>query len=94
MDGVLIGTICVASISSSIQDLVNHDPVRNLSLLVWYSFASVFICVGFGLWMRRCGKKWGFQILVADSQLWIMEGVISFCVFAAFGLGLLMKTSP
>ena len=92
MDGVLIATVCVASISSSIQDLVNHDPVKNLSLVVWYSFVSVFICVGFGLWMRRCGKKWGSQILVADSQLWIMEGVISLCVFAAFGLGLVMKT--
>ena len=93
VDGILIGTICLASIGSSIQDLVNHDPVQYLSLAVWYSFVSVFICVGFGLWMRHCGKKWGSQILVADSQLWIMEGVISFCVFAAFGIGLLMTGS-
>lgn len=91
VDGILIGTICVASIGSSLQDIVNHDPVNNLSLVVWYSFVSVFICIGFGLWMRRCGKKWGSQILTTDSQLWIMEGVISFCVFAAFGLGLIMK---
>ncbi|MEI7750905.1 MAG: cation diffusion facilitator family transporter [Candidatus Omnitrophota bacterium] len=91
VDGILIGTICVASIASSLQDLVNRDPVQNISLVVWYSFVSVFICIGFGVYMRRCGRKWGSQILVADSQLWIMEGVISFCIFAAFGVGLIIS---
>ena len=93
VDGVLIATICVASIASSLQDLVHHDPIKNLSLLVWYSFVSIFICIGFGLWMRRRGRQWGSRVLVADSQLWIMEGIISFCVFVAFGLGLLMSGS-
>lgn len=94
IDGILILTICGATILTSVQDLVNRDPVKHLELAVGYSFVSIFICIGFGLYMRRAGRRYGSEVLVADSVLWIIEGVISFAVCVAFGLGLvLQKTS-
>ena len=86
VDGTLIVTICVATIFSSIQDIVHHEPMDNIRLAVIYSFVSFFICVGFGIYMRQMGKRCRSTILQADAQLWIIEGVISLGVFVAFGL--------
>lgn len=86
VDGILITTICSATIVSSIQDIIHPEPMANVRLAVTYSFISVFICIGFGIYMKRVGKRCRSTILPADAQLWIVEGIISFGVFVAFGL--------
>jgi len=86
VDGILIVTICAATIFSSIQDIIHPDPIKNIHLAVIYSFVSVFICIGFGIYMKQVGKRCHSAILPADAQLWIIEGVISLGVFVAFGI--------
>ena len=86
VDGILIITICSATIFSSIQDIMHPEPMDNVHLAIIYSFVSVFICTGFGIYMKLAGKRCRSTILPADAQLWIIEGVISLGVFVAFGL--------
>ena len=86
VDGLLIMAICAGSIVTSIQDIIHPEPVKHIRLIIIYSFVSIFICIGFGLYMRVIGKKISSEILTADGQLWIIEGVISAGVCIAFGL--------
>ncbi len=86
VDGILIVTICAATIFSSIQDMIHPEPMDNVHLAIIYSFISFFICTGFGLYMKRVGKRCNSTILPADAQLWIIEGVVSLGVFVAFGI--------
>lgn len=86
VDGILITAICVATVVSSFQDIMHPEPMAHMHLAVMYSFVSVFICTGFGVYMKLAGRRSRSTILPADAQLWIIEGVISLGVFAAFGL--------
>ena len=57
VDGILIITICAATIFSSIQDIIHPEPMDNIHLAVIYSFISFFICIGFGIYMKQAGKR-------------------------------------
>lgn len=93
VDGILIISICAATILSAIQDVIHPDPVNDIHLAIGYSFISIFVCTGFGLHMTRVGKRCRSSILQADAQLWIIEGAISLGVFLAFSLSVyLAKT--
>lgn len=86
VDGLLVMAICAGSIVTSVQDIIHPEPVKHIHLIIVYSFVSVFVCIGFGLYMRAVGKKISSEVLAADSQLWIIEGVVSAGVCLAFGL--------
>ncbi|MCX5715552.1 MAG: cation diffusion facilitator family transporter [Candidatus Omnitrophica bacterium] len=86
VDGTLIMTICAGSIIASIQDIIHADPIKNVPVALWYSFVSIFICLGFGLYMQVNGRKLKSKILSVDSKLWIIEGFLSAVVFIAFGV--------
>ena len=86
VEGLLIMAICAGSIVISIQDIVHPEPVKHIHLIIIYSFVSVFICIGFGLYMKATAKKISSEVLAADSQLWIIEGVVSAGVCVAFAL--------
>ncbi len=91
VDGMLIISICTATILSATQDVIHPDPVKNIHLAIGYSFVSIFICSGFGLHMTRVGKRCHSSILRADAQLWMIEGVISLGVFLAFSLSVYLS---
>jgi len=93
VDGILIVTICAATIFSSIQDIAHPEPIDNVHIAIIYSLMSVFICIGFGIYMKQAGKRCRSSILSADAQLWIIEGVISLGVFVAFGLSGYISTT-
>ena len=86
VDGILIITICAVTIALSIQDIIHPEPMDNVHLAVIYSFISFFICFGFGIYMKRAGKRCHSTILPVDAQLWIIEGIVSLGVFMAFGI--------
>ena len=86
VEGLLIMAICAGSIVISIQDIIHPEPVKHIHLIIVYSFVSVFICIGFGLYMKTAAKKISSEVLAADSQLWIIEGVVSAGVCIAFAL--------
>ncbi len=84
LNGVLITALCVAAIIGSIQDIVHHDPVARLSLAIWYAGIGMFVCTGFGAFMRIMGKRLNSDILAANGVLWIIDGLLDLCVFVAF----------
>lgn len=91
IDGILILSVCVVAIITSVQDLIHAESMANLRLAVVYSFVSIFVCIGFGLYMKRVAKQTHSEVLKADSQLWVVEGVISLGVFLAFTAGLFIE---
>jgi cation diffusion facilitator family transporter len=84
VDGLLIMAICAGSIVGS--DIVHPEPVKHLEAIIIYSFISIFICIGFGLYMKSIGDRISSELLKADSQLWIIEGIVSAGVCLAFGV--------
>ncbi|MFA5146969.1 MAG: cation diffusion facilitator family transporter [Candidatus Omnitrophota bacterium] len=86
VEGVLIVSICIASIMSSLQDIAHPDPINNSRAVILYALVSFFICVGFGKYMRMVAKRWHSQILMVDSEFWVQSGIISGIIFLAFGV--------
>lgn len=86
VDGLLIMAICAGSIVGSVQDIVHPEPVKHVEAIIIYSFISIFICIGFGLYMKSIGDRISSELLKADSQLWIIEGIVSAGVCLAFAV--------
>mgnify|MGYP000976925968 CR=1 FL=1 len=93
-DGLLLLFLCFMSIYLAVQDLMHPDPVEHVGVIMVFTATSVFLCIGMGLYMKRVGKKWRSEILVTDSKLWLMEGLISLGVCTAFSIGWIMRNSP
>ena len=93
VDGLLIMAICAGTIVGSIQDIVHPEPVKHLELIIIYSFISIFICTAFGVYMKSIGDRISSEILKADSQLWIIEGIVSAGVCLAFAVSDLISDS-
>ncbi len=93
-DGLLLLFLCFMSIFVALQDLVHPDPVQHIGIILVFTATSVFLCLGMGLYMRHAGKKWRSEILVTDSKLWLMEGMVSLGVCMAFSIGWIMRHHP
>jgi cation diffusion facilitator family transporter len=93
-DGLLLLFLCFMSIFVAMQDLAHPDPVDHVGIILVFTATSVFLCLGLGLYMRQAGKKWHSEILVTDSKLWLMEGVVSLGICISFSIGWIMKKSP
>ena len=84
VEGVLVTGVCTAAILYSVQDILHPDPVEDAHLVVIYSAVSFFVCVIFGAWMRRVGKRAGSTLAQADADLWTVDGWLALGVCAAF----------
>ncbi|MGV8057886.1 MAG: cation diffusion facilitator family transporter [Smithellaceae bacterium] len=93
-DGLLLLFLCFMSIFVALQDLMHPDPVEHVGVILVFTATSVFLCLGMGLYMRYAGEKWHSEILVTDSKLWLMEGVVSLGVCISFSIGWIMRKSP
>ncbi|MFA6567927.1 MAG: cation diffusion facilitator family transporter [Victivallales bacterium] len=94
INGTLILALCCCTIITSIQDVLNADPVKYLHLIIAYSFISMVVCCFFGLYMLRRGREWGSEVVLVDSQLWMVEAIISLAICIAFGIGLVFEEIP
>ncbi len=93
-DGLLLLCLCFMSIFVALQDLMHPDPVEHIGVILVFTATSVFLCFGLGLYMHHAGKKWRSEILVTDSKLWLMEGMVSLGICIAFSIGWIMRQSP
>lgn len=93
-DGLLLLFLCFMSIFVALQDLMHPDPVEHLGVILAFTATSVFLCIGFGLYMRQAGMKLHSEILVTDSKLWLMEGTVSLGICISFSIGWIMRKSP
>lgn len=93
-DGLLLLFLCFMSIFVALQDLMHPDPVEHVGIILVFTATSVFLCIGLGLYMRQAGKKCHSEILVTDSKLWLMEGMVSLGICTSFSIGWIMRKSP
>src|SRR5215475_3328168 len=84
VEAILVTGVCTGAILSSARDIMHPDPVENPYLVAIYSAASFFICVIFGLWMRSVGKRAGSPLVLANADLWIVDGWLALGVCGAF----------
>ncbi len=94
VDGVLLLGLCCFTLGSAVQDLLHPDPVDHVELIVCFAFVSIFVGLGMGIFMRRVGRKLHSEVLVADSELWLIEGCISAGICVAFSTSMVMERTP
>jgi cation diffusion facilitator family transporter len=91
VEGLLLTGVCVAAIVYAVRDLLHPDPVKDTYLVVIYSALSFLLSVLFGYWMRRAGRRSGSQLVLANANLWIVEGWQASGVCAAFVIGIALS---
>ena len=94
VDGLLLLALCCVTMITALQDLIHPDPVKHIEVIVGFAFISIFVCLGMGIFMRRAGRKWHSEVLLADSQLWLIEGSVSAGICIAFSIGMVMQHVP
>src|SRR5262245_44591224 len=90
VEGILVAGVCTGAILYAVRDIVHPDPVEDAHFVVIYSAASFAISVVFGTWMRRVGRRAGSPLVLAEADLWIIEGWLALGVCAAFVAGIVL----
>lgn len=90
VEGVLVAAVCGGAIIYAVRDLMHPDPVEDAHFVVIYSAASFAASVIFGIWMRRIGRREGSPLVLAEAELWIVEGWLALGVCAAFVASILL----
>jgi cation diffusion facilitator family transporter len=91
LEGALIATICLTAIAYAVKDLVHPDPIDAPLLVIGYSMAGFLLSVSFGACMKHLGRRAGSPLVLAEAQLWIIDGWLSLGVCIAFFLALVLS---
>jgi cation diffusion facilitator family transporter len=94
LEGTLVGAVCLAAIAYSVRDLMHPDPVDEPRLVIIYALAGFVLSVAFGAYMKRVGRRTGSQLVLAQAELWIVEGWLSLAVFVAFLGAVVLSRTP
>jgi cation diffusion facilitator family transporter len=94
MEGTLVAAVCLAAIAYSIRDLMHPDPVDEPHLVIIYAAAGFLLSIFFGAYMKRVGRRAGSQLVLAQAELWIIEGWLSLGVCVAFLLAVILARTP
>ena len=94
LQGTLVAAVCLAAIAYAVRDLMHPDPVDEPHLVIIYALAGFAVSVVFGAYMKRVGRLAVSNLVLAQAELWIVEGWLSLGVFIAFFLAVaLSRTS-
>ena len=91
LEGTLIATVCLTAIAYAVRDLVHPDPVDAPLLVIGYSMEGFLMSVSFGAYMKRLGKRAASPLVVAEAQLWIIDGWQSLGVCIAFVVAVVLS---
>jgi len=94
LEGTLIAAVCLTAIAYAVRDLVHPDPVDGPLLVIIYALASFVVSVVFGAYMKRVGRRAGSNLVLAEAELWIVEGWLSLGVCIAFVLAVVLSRTP
>jgi len=94
LEGTLVGAVCLTAIAYAVRDLVHPDPVDDPRLVIIYALAGFVLSVTFGAYMKRVGRRTGSNLVLAQAELWIVEGWLSLGVFIAFFLAVVLSRTP
>ena len=62
--------------------------------MIIYAAAGFVVSVVFGAYMKRVGRRAGSQLVLAEADLWIIEGWLSLGVCIAFFMAVALSRSP
>lgn len=94
LEGTLVAAVCLAAIAYSVRDLMHPDPVDGSHLVIIYALAGFVVSVVFGAYMKRVGRRAGSHLVLAQAELWIVEGWLSLGVCIAFLLAVALSRTP
>ena len=94
LEGTLIAAVCLTAIGYAVRDIVHPDPVDDPHLVIIYAAAGFVVSVVFGAYMKRVGRRTGSQLVLAEADLWIVDGWLSLGVFIAFFMAVALSRSP
>ena len=94
LEGTLSAAVCLTAIGYAVRDIMHPDPVDDPHLVIIYALASFVISVVFGAYMTRVGRRAASQLVLAEADMWIVEGWLSLGVCVAFVVALILSRPP
>lgn len=94
LEGSLVAAVCLTAIAYALRDLLHPDPVDEPHLVIIYALAGFILSVGFGAYMKRVGRRAASELVLAQADLWIVEGWLSLGVCIAFLLAVVLSRTP
>jgi len=73
---------------------MHPDPVDEPRLVIVYALAGFVLSVAFEAYVKRVGRRAGSNLVLAQVELWIVEGWLSLGVFIAFFLAVALSRTP
>lgn len=94
LEGTLIAAVCLTAMVYAVKDLIHPDPVDDPGLVIIYAAAGFVVSVAFGAYMKRVGRRARSQLVLAEGDLWVIEGWLSLGVCIAFFMAAALSRSP
>lgn len=86
MEGLLLVAVCLSTVITGVRDLIHPDDIVNDGLVIAYSAASAVACLAMYAYCRRQSRLCRSELMGADAQVWLADGLISLAACVAFGL--------
>lgn len=94
LEGTLIAAVCLTAIAYAVRDILHPDPVDDPRLVIIYALASFVLSIVFGAYTKRVGRRAKSNLVLAEAELWIIEGWLSLGVCVAFLLAVILSRTP
>jgi cation diffusion facilitator family transporter len=86
LEGALLVAVCLSTLITGMRDLIHPDDIANDGLVIAYSGVSAAVCLGMFAHLRRQARLCRSELIRADAQIWLADGMVSLAAFIAFGL--------
>jgi cation diffusion facilitator family transporter len=86
LEGTMLMVVCLSTLVTGARDLIHPDDIANDGLVIAYSCASAAVCLGMSAYLRRQARLCRSELLRADAQVWLVDGLVSLAACVAFGL--------
>lgn len=88
---VILLIICLYSMISSFNEIINGGNLVNEEVALAYSLVSSLGCALVYLYMRKTSKNLNSEIVNIESKQWFMDTVLSVGVLIGFIIGIIFK---
>lgn len=88
---IVLVLMCLISLFNSLKTILIGGNSIDISFAIIYTIISIIGCGSIYIYMYISSKKLNSDILKAESNQWLMDGLISLGVFIGFILVLILK---
>ena len=86
LEGAMLLVVCLSTVVTGVRDLIHPDDIANGGLVILYSGISALVCLAMFAHLRRQARLCRSELVRADAQVWLVDGMISLAAAAAFVL--------